>query len=512
MRESNAGICLDGTVSDARGAVKVLLASAIVASLGCFESAGPVYHREVQETEDPIEGSVVEDADRSDSADADLGRELEELEPDEELLGEVRSERRDHDGEAACPAGTMDCDHDPSNGCETDVTNDPLNCGGCGKSCAGKFPHAEAECLQGKCIQGECDTGYVDLDPEVAGCEYECTPSPSGQEVCNGLDDDCDGLVDGVCGPGQECLDGSRCEPGLLCTSDLFETETDGTCTRMCYSSYHACPDGFWCNVLARADSMGYCEQGGGDGLLGETCSTWADCGSTWCLERQGGGRFCSDKCSSNSQCGMEADGLGLVCSLFGVSFREGRMFTGLCVPPKEQGGLDGEPCDIDRPCRSGMCLEYSPGDPRCRSICCSSSECETGNACRLALSSAPDFPAAFVRACVPVDDTGIGGTVRGKGGAPCIFDRDCASRVCDRSMGSRCLDLCCTDADCSEDTICTPALVDEKGESMGMLCLPLEDGSQPAWGVAGPDKARLKELFVRRVTVLLSNATLIQR
>jgi len=74
-----------------------------------------------------------------------------------------------------------------------DPTSDPDHCGGCDNKC--DFPNAEAECLDSECYMGDCLAGFVDLDgnPEN-GCEYECTPD--GEEVCDQIDNDCDGQTD----------------------------------------------------------------------------------------------------------------------------------------------------------------------------------------------------------------------------------------------------------------------------------------------------------------------------
>ena len=37
-----------------------------------------------------------------------------------------------------CLPGYADCDGDPSNGCETDISSNPQHCGGCGQSCIGE--------------------------------------------------------------------------------------------------------------------------------------------------------------------------------------------------------------------------------------------------------------------------------------------------------------------------------------------------------------------------------------
>jgi len=131
---------------------------------------------------------------------------------------------------------------------DIDLTTDIDNCGSCGTRC--RFPHAAAECFSpdgtaasAVCRLGACHEGYWNDDGEADnGCEYACTPcehtqgacvsgrtccTVDGDELCNSLDDECDGDVDdgnpgggGVCGSDvgecatgtQVCVDGSlRC-------------------------------------------------------------------------------------------------------------------------------------------------------------------------------------------------------------------------------------------------------------------------------------------------------------
>ena len=143
-----------------------------------------------------------------------------------------------------------DCDNDPNVPAfpagglkgidETFNTNiDPQNCGGCttsttNKVCAptqktcinstilaenGTTCTADADCAgNGTCVVNsqpccgpgcapskpsnangtcsfECNVGFIDLNNSATdGCEYKC--SPTGNEECDGIDNDCDGMID----------------------------------------------------------------------------------------------------------------------------------------------------------------------------------------------------------------------------------------------------------------------------------------------------------------------------
>jgi hypothetical protein len=76
-----------------------------------------------------------------------------------------------------------------------DLQKDPLNCGTCGHVCTAA--HAIGGCVAGQCAITTCLPGYANLDGDTAnGCEYTCPVNPPTVESCNGLDDDCNGIVD----------------------------------------------------------------------------------------------------------------------------------------------------------------------------------------------------------------------------------------------------------------------------------------------------------------------------
>ena len=94
--------------------------------------------------------------------------------------------------EETCNEVDDDCDGAVDNG--FDLAGDPGNCGGCGRIC--DLPRATPSCNAGQCVVTECEDGWFDVDGDAAnGCESEAC-EPTGDEVCDGADNDCDGQVD----------------------------------------------------------------------------------------------------------------------------------------------------------------------------------------------------------------------------------------------------------------------------------------------------------------------------
>ncbi len=125
-------------------------------------------------------------------------------------------------GVEVCDEADNDCDtnFDEGLGLESDVNN----CGSCGNRCVAL--NATATCTASTCGFGACDAGFKDLDPAIAGCEYQC-PGAETTETCNGVDDDCDGVVDdNVSGLNQPCAD-----PGFFPTPGGTGACTLGTTT-----------------------------------------------------------------------------------------------------------------------------------------------------------------------------------------------------------------------------------------------------------------------------------------
>jgi hypothetical protein len=91
-----------------------------------------------------------------------------------------------------CDGIDNDCDGVIDDG--FDLQTDPKNCGSCGTSC--DVPNGNSICQDGACVFLECKPGFADLDSNIPGCEYACPTPVPGVEVCDGIDNDCNGLVD----------------------------------------------------------------------------------------------------------------------------------------------------------------------------------------------------------------------------------------------------------------------------------------------------------------------------
>ncbi|WP_224245987.1 hypothetical protein [Hyalangium gracile] len=77
-----------------------------------------------------------------------------------------------------CPQGYSNCDGNPANGCEVNLTEDANHCGACGTSCQDRG-NAEGVCISGTCGVA-CPVGTYDCDGNpVNGCESTTVCSPA---------------------------------------------------------------------------------------------------------------------------------------------------------------------------------------------------------------------------------------------------------------------------------------------------------------------------------------------
>jgi hypothetical protein len=248
------------------------------------------------------------------------------------------------------------------------LQTDPDNCGACGVSCKKELPNAQTSaCVAGLCAITKCADGYGDANKVPSdGCEYQCPVNPPVQETCNGKDDNCDGNVDdGNPGGGQPCEDtcpGGKCVGE--CTPGVRECAGDGTylCTPGKGPTIEVC-DGKDndCNGLAD-DGFDLQTDSQNCGVCGKSCDTPnavgvcanGSCGGIACLpgfaDIDGKGENGCEYACPQPIPGVEVcDGIDNDCN--GLTDDED---PALLVPPGLCTDKPGTPCEGAKPVCQG--------------------------------------------------------------------------------------------------------------------------------------------------------------
>jgi hypothetical protein len=341
-----------------------------------------------------------------------------------------------------CEPGFVDCDTDPSNGCETDESaataceacNEDVavggECGACGLGtwscdgvtaiCTGGDTPANAcgGCAEIAATPGDacgiCDTGVwtCAADSESAVCTGDLGDdafnSCGGCGVLDGAPDD----ACGVCGGLWECADDSN---SVACVDDPTDTDADGVC-----DADDRCA-GFPDSADADGDGIpDGCEDACPDGFYGATCLGECDCLNGTCDDGLEGTGLCTcstgwdgsacDRCdegyfgASCSDCPACANG---ICD-------EGIGGTGDCLCPP---GFDGALCD--------RCVTGRYGATCAGSCDCVSGTCDAGIDGDGTCECAPGFAGPRCDRC---ED--------GLFGATCSGTCDCVNGTCDEGVG----------------------------------------------------------------------------
>jgi hypothetical protein len=175
------------------------------------------------------------------------------------------------EGACQCTAHLADCDGTPKTGCETNVSNDPDNCTGCGFVCSAN--HVINRTCNDACT-GTCESGYRDCNATKLkdGCE---TNIAADLKNCGGCGVACSSThisatcSQGACG-GQCAANFADCNSDKQadgCESDLrADAANCGSCGVACSSNHvkprcsvstcnGACATGFAdCNLNKQAD------------------------------------------------------------------------------------------------------------------------------------------------------------------------------------------------------------------------------------------------------------------
>ncbi|MBI4701985.1 MAG: hypothetical protein HY744_12675 [Deltaproteobacteria bacterium] len=180
-------------------------------------------------------------------------------------------------GVGICKAGTQSCADGKWGACTGEVHGSAEICDGKDNDCNGQIddgnPGGGNACLTGK--SGPCSAGMF----MCTGGKLVCTPSqPPAAEICDGLDNDCNGQIDdGLAGGGGACSTGlsGPCGQGTMkCTGGSLK------CVQTVNPVAEACGDGIDNNCNGQVDDG--CGGGGGNcahdecdtgGALKKSCS-----------------------------------------------------------------------------------------------------------------------------------------------------------------------------------------------------------------------------------------------
>jgi V8-like Glu-specific endopeptidase len=308
-----------------------------------------------------------------------------------------------------------------------------------------------------------------------------------GAEVCNGLDDDCDGTIDPGCAEvGEACGADADCafSPPPFEVEGLSEPVrcVEGVCTLACdardpFTGCAAIEHPF---TGERTELTGYfCESNGGcggtcvraergPGAPGSACARDRDCATLAC-----GFGVCSTRCvgdggtcPSGEVCVAEAGACGICAAA--ASRPSGRGRGEPCASgaecASERCGSDGTctvSCTTDRVCGAGFRCEDMECLRGARSEvgehCVTSDDCRVGGCGtrgegRFCGGLCDDGADCESGACVPGTERTVCAPVLGALGEACSGDAACVSGVC---RGGRCAELCDASHTCPPGTAC---------------------------------------------------------
>jgi len=248
-------------------------------------------------------------------------------------------------GACACPAGQTLC-----GGACVDLRTNSTNCGVCGRACV--LTNATSACVSSVCAVTACGTGFADCDGSAAsGCETNTQTDSTNCGACGR-----------TCGAGQVCSRGvcattcatplTTCSSGgaSYCANTTIDPANCGACGRACAlpnASASGCGAGA-CTVQTCATGFGDCNGTASDGCETNLLTSSASCGAC--------GRACT-LANATAACGAGA--CAITACATGFFNCNGTASDGCEVNLQADNnncGACGRTCAAGQVCSSGAC------------------------------------------------------------------------------------------------------------------------------------------------------------
>jgi hypothetical protein len=262
-------------------------------------------------------------------------------------------------------------DHDGPNGpsalggeCVIDADCEAgLLCGGSTILTTAVVPANTRVCTKPCCTSANCAAGFVCF-PAATGGNY-CVAAAKADRTPPGV---------GGKGGGETCAGHTACRSGLCTAGRCVDTCCDpdqcaaGTTCRISTVNAHA---GWACGVPA----------GGATKEVNESCSQNSDCKNDNCVQPFAALR-CTPPCCRATDC----TSLGLANNVCAYG-QAGNDYIKWCFGPNAAGQALGATCNSNNECASRYC-DSELG--RCANVCCTNSDCASGESCKPSPGSTP--------------------------------------------------------------------------------------------------------------------------
>ncbi|MBK8255919.1 MAG: hypothetical protein IPK82_25040 [Polyangiaceae bacterium] len=242
---------------------------------------------------------------------------------------------------ASCDMPFANCDNNPANGCEINLTSNANNCGGCGNVC--NLPNAVPACAAGMCAIGACLAGFADCDGNpmngcevnigsdlnnCGGCGTVCAPANAAGTCsagtcqvasCNSSFANCNGLPGDGCEVNTNTSLGNCGGCGQICApANAAGACSAGSCTiATCNSGFANCNgsqgDGCEINTQADVQNCGTCGNNCAVSCAGNTSLTQCTSGACAIQSCQPGYYNVDGLCSGGCEC--QASGVSQSCA-----------------------------------------------------------------------------------------------------------------------------------------------------------------------------------------------------